>query len=150
LAGAEQVLVPAASGGRLPGDAFTWVPAVTADLADPGQRLTPNDGPWPGSLPSPSPAVVHAEPSVIDVLDEAGHPVRVTGRGAVSAAPATVQRGSAVEHVVSWAGPWPLEERWWDATRSRRSARFQLLTASGSLMLVCLERQRWWLLGDYC
>jgi protein ImuB len=150
LAGAEQVLVPAASGGRLPGDAFTWVPAVTADLADPGQRLTPNDGPWPGSLPSPSPAVVHAEPSVIDVLDEAGHPVRVTGRGAVSAAPATVQRGTAVERVVSWAGPWPLEERWWDATRSRRSARFQLLTASGSLMLVCLERQRWWLLGDYC
>ena len=150
LAGAEHVLVPAATGGRLPGDAFTWVPAVTADLAEPSQRLTPGDGPWPGNLPSPSPAAVYDEPSLIDVLDDAGRHVKVTGRGAVSAAPATVKRGTATEHVVSWAGPWPLEERWWDASRSRRSARFQLLTASGSLLLVCLEKQRWWLLGDYC
>ena len=150
LAGAENVLVPAATGGRLPGDAYTWVPAVTADLAEPSQRLTPGDGPWPGSLPSPSPAAVYAEPSLIDVLDDAGRPVKVTGRGAVSAAPATVKRGTATEQVASWAGPWPLEERWWDATRSRRSARFQLLTASGSLLLVSLEKQRWWLLGEYC
>jgi protein ImuB len=145
LAGAEHVLVPAASGGRLPGDAFAWVPAVTADLAEPAQRLTSQEGPWPGSLPSPSPAVVYAEPLAIDVRDDQGRPVLVTGRGAISAAPATVQR----EPIVAWAGPWPLEERWWDATRARRSARFQLLTASGSLLLVCLERQTWWLLGDY-
>jgi protein ImuB len=150
LAGAENVLVPAASGGRLPGDAFTWVPAVTADLAEPAQRLTPAEGPWPGRLPSPFPAMVYSEPSLIDVLDADGQPVRVTGRGAVSAAPATVQRGRTTEQVVSWAGPWPLEERWWDAARARRSARFQLLTASGSLLLACLERQQWWLLADYC
>jgi protein ImuB len=150
LAGAEHVLVPAATGGRLPGDAYAWVPAVTADLAEPAQRLTPEQGPWPGSLPSPSPAVVHATPLAIDVRDEQGRPVRVTGRGAVSAAPATVQRpGSITEPVAAWAGPWPLEERWWDASRARRSARFQLLTRSGSLLLVCLEQQQWWLLGDY-
>ena len=94
--------------------------------------------------------MVHAEPMAIDVRDELGRPVRVTGRGAVSAAPATVQRpGTATEQVVAWGGPWPLEERWWDAGRARRSARFQLLTGSGSLLLVCLERQQWWLLGDY-
>ena len=153
LAGAEHVVVPAATGGRLPGDAYTWVPAVTADLVDPAQRLTAPDGPWPGSLPSPSPAVVHTQPMAIEVLDDQGRPVRVTGRGAVSAAPATVQRNrtrSPPEPVVAWAGPWPLEERWWDSARARRSARFQLLTQSGSLLLVSLERQRWWLLGDYC
>ena len=154
LAGPEQVLVPAATGGRLPGDAFAWVPAVTADLAEPAQRLTPNDGPWPGSLPSPAPAVVYPQPLAIEVLDDKGRPVRVTGRGAVSAAPATVQRSTSsrepVEPIVAWAGPWPLEERWWDATRARRSARFQLQTGSGSLLLACLERQQWWLLGDYC
>ncbi|MDP9464710.1 MAG: DNA polymerase Y family protein [Actinomycetota bacterium] len=149
LAGAEQVLVPAATGGRLPSDAYAWVPAVTADLAEPAQRLTAPEGPWPGSLPSPSPAVVHAQPLAIDVFDDQGGPVRVTGRGAVSATPATVQRGRSTEQVVAWGGPWPLEERWWDATRARRSARFQLLTGSGSLLLVCLERQQWWLLGDY-
>jgi len=150
LAGAEHVLVPAASGGRLPGDAFSWVPAVTADLAEPAQRLTAQEGPWPGSLPSPSPAKVYAEPSVIDVLDADGQPVRVTGRGAVSAAPVTVHRGRTSEPIVAWAGPWPLEERWWDPARARRSARFQLLTESGSLMLACLERQQWRLLADYC
>lgn len=154
LAGAEHVLVPAAAGGRLPGDTYAWVPAVTADLAEPAQRLTPSEGPWPGSLPSPSPAIVHAEPLAIQVLDDEGRPVRVTGRGAVSTPPAVVQHprspaGRAGERVVAWAGPWPLEERWWDATRARRSARFQLLTESGSLLLVCLERQQWWLLGDY-
>jgi protein ImuB len=151
LAGADQVVVPAATGGRLPGDAYAWVPAVTADLAEPAQRLTPIDGPWPGSLPSPSPAVVHAEPLPIEVRDGDSRAVRVTGRGSVSAAPATVQRsGGGTETVVAWAGPWPLEERWWDAARARRSARFQLLTSSGSLLLVSLERQRWWLLGEYC
>ena len=150
LAGAEHVVVPAATGGRLPGDAFAWVPAVTADLAEPAQRLTPPEGPWPGSLPSPSPAVVHAEPAAIEVRDKDGIPVMVTGRGAVSAVPATVQRTTRnPETVVAWAGPWPLEERWWDTTRARRSARFQLLTESGSLLLVSLERQRWWLLGEY-
>jgi protein ImuB len=144
------VLVPAATGGRSPGDAFSWVPAVTADLADSTQRLTPEEGPWPGSLPSPSPAVVHPEPVAIDVRDAQGRALRVTGRGAVSAAPATVQRpGTATEPVVAWGGPWPLEERWWDAGRARRSARFQLLTGSGSLLLTCLERQQWWLLGEY-
>lgn len=159
LAGADQVVVPAATGGRLPGDAYAWVPAVTADLADPAQRLTPIDGPWPGSLPSPAPAVVHAEPLAIEVRDAEGRAVRVTGRGSVGAPPATVQRGGKAgstanaantETVVAWAGPWPLEERWWDAARARRSARFQLLTGSGSLLLVSLERQRWWLLGEYC
>jgi protein ImuB len=150
LAGAEHVLVPAAKGGRLPGDAYAWVPAVTADLAEPAQRLTPAEGPWPGRLPSPAPAMVYADPPVIEVRDGEGRPVRVTGRGAVSAAPATVRRGQATaEHVVAWAGPWPLEERWWDTVRSRRSARFQLLTASGALLLACLEHQQWRLLGDY-
>ena len=149
LAGAEHVVVPAASGGRLPGDAFAWVPAVTADLAEPAQRLTPTEGPWPGSLPSPSPAVVYAEPLAIDVLDSDRRPVRVTGRGSGQRGPATVQRGGidraggGMGRTVAVGGT--LVGR----RRARRSARFQLLTGSGSLLLVCLERQRWWLLGDY-
>ena len=34
-AGEQQVLVPAARGGRQPHDTHAWVPAATADLADP-------------------------------------------------------------------------------------------------------------------
>ena len=149
IAGAEHVLVPAAAGGRSPSDAYTWVPAVTADLADPGERLAPVAGPWPGRLPSPAPTVVHPQPLPIDVIDAHGRSVRVTGRGTISAPPVAIRAARDDEQVVAWGGPWPLDERWWDATRARRAARFQLLTASGSLLLVSLERQMWWLLGEY-
>ena len=88
----------------------------------------------------------------IEVLSADGGSVRVNRRGMIDAPPVSLRLSGAAgcELITGWAGPWPLEERWWDATRSRRSARFQLLTESGSLLLACLERQQWWLLGDYC
>jgi protein ImuB len=152
VAGEQQVLVPATQGGRQPHDTYRWVPAATADLADPAERLAAPAAPWPGSLPTPSPAVVHAPARAIDVLDAAGAPVAVSGRGAVSAAPVVVRglddRGG-VDDVQSWAGPWPVDERWWDPARARRTARFQLLTRSGRLLLVGVERGRWWLTAEY-
>lgn len=150
LAGEQQVLVPAAAGGRQPGDAFTWVPAVTADLADASARLAPSPGVWPGQLPSPSPATVHRTPVALTVLDDTGTPVRVGGRGQLSAAPSQVvfAPGDA-DTIVAWAGPWPVEERWWDPVRARRLARFQLQLASGRVVLAGIERQRWWLQAEY-
>ncbi len=151
LTGEQQVLVPAARGGRQPHDRFAWVPALTADLVDPAGRLTVPAGPWPGSLPSPSPAVVHQPPLPLEVVDAEGDPVRVTGRGALSAAPAAVRFPPATggHPVTAWAGPWPVEERWWDPSRARRVARFQLLVGPGRLLLAVVERQRWWLAADY-
>ncbi len=155
IAGEQQVLVPAAQGGRHPHEAFTWVPAVSTDLLEPSERL-PSErlawkhAPWPGRLPSPSPAIVHAVPQVITVTDAAGSAVRVTGRGSVSAPPATVQSKALQNEVVqAWAGPWPVEERWWDLHRSRRMARFQVLTCSGRLLLLAVERGQWWLTAEY-
>jgi protein ImuB len=149
LAGEQQVLVPAARGGRQPHDTHAWVPAATADLTDPAERLAAVAAPWPGSLPSPSPAVVHEPARAVEVLDASGKPVAVSGRGVVSAAPATVQVGTTSEPVQAWAGPWPVDERWWDATRARRTARFQVLTRSGRLLLVGIERGQWWLTAEY-
>ncbi|MEI7548511.1 MAG: DNA polymerase Y family protein, partial [Actinomycetota bacterium] len=114
VAGEQQVLVPAAQGGRQPHDAYTWVPAVTADLLEPAERLARPEGPWPGRLPTPSPALVHDTPIPLSVVDAAGQVVRVTARGGVSAPPVTVMLGGRNEVVQSWAGPWPVEERWWD------------------------------------
>ena len=69
----------------------------------------------------------------------------------VSAAPAFVQVGTGVlDDVHSWAGPWPVEERWWDTARARRLARFQVLTGSGRLLLLMLERGQWQLVAEYC
>ncbi len=161
VVGEQQVLVPAAQGGRQPHDAYAWVPAVTADLLEPAERLAVSDQPWPGRLPAPSPAMVHHPPQPISVLDVTGTPVKVTGRGAVSAPPYAVQlagwvgggapsASGALETVESWAGPWPVEERWWDAARHRRLARFQVLTRSGQLLLLVVERGQWWLAAEYC
>ena len=149
VAGEQQVLVPAAQGGRQPHDAYTWVPAVTADLLEPAERLAMPAGPWPGRLPSPSPALVHDPAAPLSVVDAAGQVVRVTARGGVSAPPVAVAVGGTVERVQSWAGPWPVEERWWDATRTRRIARFQLLTVSGRLLLAVVERGTWALAAEY-
>ncbi len=149
LAGEQQVLVPAVRGGRQPHDAYAWVPAVTADLVDPAERLTLGAAPWPGSLPAPSPSVVHSPVKAIAVLDATRAPVSVSGRGVVSAPPRTVQLGASQETVQAWAGPWPIDERWWDTARARRMARFQVLTESGRLLLVGVEQGRWWLAAEY-
>ncbi|MGB8860963.1 MAG: hypothetical protein WCC60_17010, partial [Ilumatobacteraceae bacterium] len=150
VAGEQQVLVPAAQGGRHPQEAYTWVPAVTADLLEPAERLVVSTAPWPGRLPTPSPAVVHHPAPAVHVLDLAGASVKVTGRGAVSAPLFAVQlAGGSLEPVEAWAGPWPVEERWWDTARHRRLARFQVLTRSGRLLLLTIERGQWWLAAEY-
>ena len=45
--------------------------------------------------------------------------------------------------VVAWAGPWPLDERWWRPSARRRQARFQLVLNDGSAHLCVLEAGRW-------
>ncbi len=129
------------------------------------------DGPWPGQLPSPSPAVVHPEPIPIVVLDGAGATVTVSGRGVVSAPPVTIMPArsarsampprsamparsvgsmvAAADVITAWAGPWVVDERWWDAARHRRVARFQFLTASGRAYVAAIEHQQWWLVAEH-
>lgn len=149
IAGDHAVKVPVWRGGRLPVERYGWMPASSADLDDPDGRLDRGDAPWPGSLPVPAPAVVSAEPTVIEVLDEAGEVVRVTGRGEVSAPPAVLAFASVRHRVVAWAGPWPVEQRWWSHDRSRRVARFQVLTDQGAAHVLGLEQQRWSVLATY-
>ncbi|MCI4328473.1 MAG: hypothetical protein L3J86_02700, partial [Thermoplasmata archaeon] len=51
--------------------------------------------------------------------------------------------------VSSWAGPWPVDEQWWERATRRRRARFQILLASGEAYLIALERGRFFLEGRY-
>jgi protein ImuB len=145
IAGDEHVVVPAWRGGRQPDDMYQWVSASLADLTDASVRLGADAAPWPGQVPSPSPASVYASPVAVTVIDDDGGPVSVSGRGAITAAPAAIDG----ERVCAWAGPWLLEERWWDAARRRRMARFQLVTESGRAYLATVERQQWWLVAEY-
>ncbi|MGJ3227607.1 DNA polymerase Y family protein [Micromonospora aurantiaca (nom. illeg.)] len=100
--------------------------------------------PWPGRIPPPSPAVVLPTPLPADVRDAAGEPVVVSARLAVSAAPArlTVGDGRPAE-ITGWAGPWPVDERWWAPAEARRRARFQVSLADGAALLLAVEGGMW-------
>ncbi len=146
LLGPGTVSVPEWRGGRGPVDqvALVGAEAVDIDAERPAARAGWVAEPWPGRLPVPSPATVHDPPLPVEVADESGRIVGVSGRGLVSAPPARLRiDGGPWLAVVAWAGPWPVEERWWDTVRRRRRARFQLLSADGTAHLATLESSRW-------
>ena len=106
--------------------------------------------PWPGRLPAPSPAVVPVTPVPATLVDAAGAPVRVDGRGALSAPPAGVALGAGPTRAVGgYAGPFPADERWWEPGDHRRRARLQVVVAGGAAYLLALERGAWSLEGTY-
>ncbi|MBA3800886.1 MAG: hypothetical protein H0X18_17700 [Geodermatophilaceae bacterium] len=84
------------------------------------------------------------------VMDKEGLPVEVGGRGELTATPVTLTIGEREpQDITGWAGPWPVDEWWWDERRHRRLARFQIVTADGAAHLVAVERQHWWVLATY-
>ena len=151
LLGPEAVTVPEWRGGRDPAEGFVAVPAVAVDLVERGQVGPPaGSGPWPGRLPPPTPARVPATLVPAEVADQAGRRVAVSGRGEASGAPAHLVVGTGdPQRVTAWAGPWPLDERWWDPTSHRRRARFQVVTEDGRAHLLVLAERRWWVAATY-
>jgi protein ImuB len=153
LVGLEAVSVPERRGGRGPGERVTLVTAGLVDLTE--LRPATSDrwvgAPWPGAVPAPAPSVVLPRPSPVRLLDAAGFPVRVNGRGELSADPvvlATADRGRP-QALALWAGPWPCDERWWDASGHRRRVRLQVVTRSGAAHLLILEAGRWSIEATY-
>jgi protein ImuB len=145
--GAEAVTVPEVRGGRGPGERVVRVPVATVDLTEerPATQLGSITEPWPGRVPAPAPATVLAEPEPVVVADARGAPVTVSGRTEVSAAPATLAlAGRAPVALTAWAGPWPVDERWWDPEHHRRRARFQVVDQHGGAHLLAVEAGSWW------
>lgn len=85
LLGGDAVLTVRLQGGRDPRDRVQLVPF--GEEAPPGRAP---DRPWPGSLPAPAPALVLPEPVPAAVVDDAGAPVVVDVRLALSGEPARV------------------------------------------------------------
>ncbi len=150
LLGPEAVQVPVLSGGRGPAERVTF----TALGDEPVPRAHPG-GSWPGRLPEPAPAVLADDP--VELLDATGDPVRVTGRGLFSAEPAQLA-GRYHGALRWWAGPWPVDEWWWDRRHegAGRAARAQVLienrTAandSGIGLLLCYRQRQWHVEGIY-
>jgi protein ImuB len=149
LLGPDAVQVPVLSGGRGPAERITLTSLgdELVPLADPTQ-------PWPGLLPDPAPAVLLDDP--VELVDRQGNSVRVTERGMFSADPVRLA-GSDYQGVLGWwAGPWPVDERWWDPDRAKgRTARAQVLLSAdgadgvGRALLLCYRQRRWYLEGVY-
>lgn len=118
-----------------------------------GDRLeaTATDSyPWPGQLPTPTPSTVFETPRPAAVIDSAGVNVDLDARGTLSAAPARLSTdGRTLAAVTAWAGPWTIDERWWDLANSRRASRFQMVDDSGSAWLLVLEDHLWWVEARY-
>jgi protein ImuB len=145
LLGHGAVTRPLLAGGRDAAEQVTLVPF--GDAADPRH---PADRPWPGRLPAPSPATVYPAPRPAAVTDEAGAAVTVTGRALMSAPPARLSVGGGPWlAVTSWAGPWPVAERWWRPADSRRRARFQLVAEDGSAWLAAVQDGQWQVEAGY-
>ncbi|HEX7165350.1 MAG TPA: DNA polymerase Y family protein [Acidimicrobiales bacterium] len=148
MIGLDGVCTAVVQGGRSPAERARLIP--WGDAREP--EASP-DTPWPGQVPRPAPAIVHAEPLPCEVAAADGGSVRVTGRGGCDGAPAYLAIGEGgngeVAEVVAWAGPWPVDERWWDPPEHRRRARFQLLTAGGVAHLAAVEGGRWWIEATY-
>ncbi|RUL94260.1 DNA polymerase Y family protein [Verrucosispora sp. FIM060022] len=140
-----------------PGDAPSAARSGAVPLADRPDAPLPS---WPGRLPPPSPAVVLPTALAVQVWDAAGGPVTVSARLAMSAPPARLNIDATAEapvpvgvgrgaEIVGWAGPWPVDERWWAPAEARRRARFQVCLADGTALLLAVEHGRWLLEAIY-
>jgi protein ImuB len=141
--GSEEVKTAGFKGGRGLYEQFQLVPWGSPREHEPIL-------PWPGSIARPYPALVYEPPLEADLIDDRGISVSVDARGLLERSPAVlVVSGRSAQPVDSWAGPWPLEERWWSQPRQRRRARMQVIVARGEAHLVFRESARWWLEATY-
>ena len=148
LLGREAVQIPVLSGGRGPAERIALTPFGDA----PVPRAAP-DRPWPGQLPEPSPTVLADDSGTVELLDDQGNSIQVTARGLFSAEPARVDGGGVRGVLTWWAGPWPVDERWWDPEHARtgRTARAQVLIDGDppQALLLCYRQRQWHLEGVY-
>jgi protein ImuB len=149
MLGPEAVLTAVLGGGRDPTDQVRLVP--WGDDPTPARDAGP---PWPGRLPAPSPSRVPTCPLPAEVLDDAGRLVGVSGRGRLTGVPYRIAMdGNPPRQVLSWAGPWPVEERWWEPGGGRRCARLQAVLdtepAEPLAVLLACETGRWQVEGIY-
>ena len=115
------------------------------------EGLRPRSLPWPGSIPPPAPTRVFSQPRPATVVGQDGRSVAVSDRGLVIGEPTRFRPDPAgpVLGVQAWAGPWPIDELWWDPDGARQVARFQLVGLDGSAWLLLVEQGEWWTEARY-
>lgn len=146
LVGHTGVVTAAVGGGRLLADRQRWLPWGDDAAVDSGFAR-----PWAGSLDGVLPATVYRQQRPVRLIDAEGRPVTVNDRGSLDGVPAAFapspldrQPGDPeLRPVTAWAGPWPVQERWWDAATVRSVHRMQLVDATGDAWLLALADGGW-------
>ena len=142
MLGHEAVVTASIGGGRALRDRQHLVPWGDREPGD----ARPKGLPWPGSLPPPHPPTVFTEPVAALVRGPRGEPVSVDDRGSLVSVPAYFTPGTSqarLEPVAGWAGPWPVDERWWDARTATRYDRFQVVDSAGTAWLLVCRDGEW-------
>jgi protein ImuB len=89
----------------------------------------------------------------VELLDADGNPVRVSSRGLFTVNPARLSAPGREGRLSWWAGPWAVDERWWDPEQAKvgRTARVQVLLESrpAQALLLCYRQRRWYVEGIY-
>lgn len=144
MLGHGAVLIPSVSGGRTLHDRQQLV-------AWGDRRVAPRAAsePWPGQLPAPLPGTVFLSRHPVHVTGPAGAEVTVDDRGALTAAPEVFGSGAKQFAITAWAGPWPIDERWWSREHARQAWRFQIVDDTGCAWLLVLEGGSWWAEARY-
>lgn len=143
LLGHEAVTTGVLTGGRAPAERQEFVP--WGDRA-PAQAGASRQLPWPGALPEPAPARLFDPPRPARLLAGDGHTILVDDHGRLDAEPvrlAVTEHSPEPDLVTAWAGPWPVDERWWDGPRARHVYRVQAIDEAGRAWLLLLEGGRW-------
>lgn len=145
MLGHEAVVRPVLQGGRAPADRQALVP-----WGERPTNLRPTGPPWPGSIPPPAPARVFASPWPAALVGAGGGTVDVDERGVVTCEPARFRPGPSGgwQPVAAWAGPWPVEELWWEGA-PRRVARFQVVGLDGRAWLMTWDSGVWFTEAAY-
>lgn len=143
LLGVEAVLEAQLQGGRELRDQVHLVP-----WGDAVEVERPRTAPWPGKLPEPAPASVLSTPEPIHVLDREHRVVKIDRRLQISSEPTTLRRADQETYINSWAGPWPIAQRWWRED-AHRVVYLQAVLSGGEALLLSCSQGNWFLEAFY-
>ena len=94
---------------------------------------------WPGAILGKTPMCEFDPPEKARLLDSSNNPIKVHATGLASAQPKYIESPALKpfrQEIKDFAGPWPLEDKWWDEKKRRRLCRFQIACESGAYLVV--------------
>ncbi|MFZ4896136.1 DNA polymerase Y family protein [Plantibacter sp. Mn2098] len=151
MLGHTGVLTAIRSGGRMLADRRLLIPWGGLPPGGEAAVASARGRPWPGAIPGVNPATIFDPFAPATVTDDAGVTVDIDDRGTLTGPPANLRTegSSQPRRIVAWAGPWTIDERWWDARQHRRLHRFQVVDEAGSASLLVLHDQHWFVEASY-